>query len=155
MMQWAVALAPPRSPGGRLGLGCGQGRWPWWPEQALGGLGEVCGMAAALHRAPERLPELLAFLAGPWCFTTCFPMDKGLCRRSTKSRCRVNLAASACGKEPVTNISCFPHVQTSALVTRSWTCTTSHLLLSLFAGKAIEGGWGGMVGWEALGLDQQ
>lgn len=51
MMQWATALAPSMSPGGRLGPGHRQGKWPWWwPERELGGLGVLCGVAAALHQ---------------------------------------------------------------------------------------------------------
>lgn len=40
---------------------------------ASGGTGWSRG--DALHGAPVGLAELLAFLASPWCFTTCFPVD--------------------------------------------------------------------------------
>lgn len=80
-----------------------------------------------------------------------YHLSHGLYRWSTKSQCKVNLAASACGKKPVTNVSCFPHVLTGALVTHPQTCTASHLLLSLFAGKATEGGRGGTVGLDQRG----
>lgn len=65
MMQWATALALLRSLGGRLGPGRRQGKWPQWPEQALGSLGAVCGIAAALHWAPGEVPELFSS-KHPW-----------------------------------------------------------------------------------------
>lgn len=75
IMQWAAALAPPRSLGSWLGTGHGQGKWPRWPEQALDGLGAMHGTGPAFHRALGGLPELLAFLASPRLFATTFPMD--------------------------------------------------------------------------------
>lgn len=139
MMQWAAALAPPRSPGSRLGPGHGQGKWP---QQALGGLGAKRNTGTALHRAPGA--RGIGFFGRSLVFH--YPLSHGVYRWSTKSQCKVNLAASAHGKKPQ-HFVFFPR----ALVTHPQIRTTSHLLLSLFTGKATEGGWGGTVGLEARG----
>lgn len=68
-----------------------------------------------------------------------------------RGRSQSYLAASTHGKKPVTNFSCFPHMQTSALVTHSRAHTMSHLLFPLLSGKVTEGSWGGTVGWEVWG----